>query len=156
MNLFLIAGLLFMSLVTHAFAVTGMDSTVVAGPVTQAIGIDMHIVLKGEDGSPIKDQYVQKPGDTSCEHCPELTLGNAISHALLYSYPDEKDLPWEQKYARSELATKIRNSSTIVLSAAEIVTIKILMNKMYNTLVVGDAAKLLEPNISAPSVAIPK
>lgn len=142
---------------TSPLPLTPFPGTTPAAKVTTPIvaGINMTIILKGEDGLPIKDQYVQKPGDNNCEHCPDLTLGHAASHALLYSYPDEKDLPGEQKFARYELANKVKENPNIVLSATEILTLKTLINKMYNALVVGDAFKILEPNVGPPALSVP-
>src|SRR5690242_16370454 len=83
-------------------------------------GINMTQIIVDENSVPVKDQYLQEADDPQCLKCKPLTLGAAIAHALFAALPSEKDVSGEQKFARGELALRIKNSTDAKLTAGEI------------------------------------
>ena len=77
---------------------------------------------------------------------PILTLARVSQTALLSDYRDETNLDPVEKQKRFWLAEKIHNQQKDpVLSPEEIATIKKLVAKAYNSLVMGRAWHLLDP-----------
>ena len=115
--------------------------------------IDTSVVITDELGKPAQDpvfatQVVdEKTGQArmDCAKCPTLTLGSAISHALLGSYQDERNLSGEQKQARGDLAKKARSSKSISLTSEEVTVVKKCLGEMYGPLVVSQAIPLIDP-----------
>jgi len=110
--------------------------------------IDMNIVLKNMDGSDVKllDGESKKV---------KLTLGHVCTNSLLNVYNDEKNLESKVKLSRFEMALKIEHCNDesidkdlskgkVDFTVEEISELKNLVNLSYNTLIVGQALKLLE------------
>jgi len=108
--------------------------------------IDMNIVLKNMDGSDVKllDGESKKV---------KLTLGHVCTNSLLNVYNDEKNLESKVKLSRFEMALKIKHCNEeslgidkgkVDFTVEEISELKNLVNLSYNTLIVGQALKLLE------------
>ena len=73
------------------------------------------------------------------------TLKKAVLTALVSNFEDERTLSGEEKLKRWELALKIKNASDPVsLTVEDVAEIKKLVGKLYGTLVVGQAYKMLE------------
>ena len=79
--------------------------------------------------------------------CSRLTLGAAALHALLTNYPDERDLPGEEKWRRGKLADKVSVGGNVDLSLDEMSKIKTLIGKMYGPTVIMRAWPLLDPTL---------
>lgn len=114
--------------------------------------IDMTFVLHDEAGRPAKDTLMATPDDAACTHCPALTLGRAVAHALFASFPDEREIGAEQKWARAVLAQRIRDDRAVRLDADEIAVVKRLLGKAYGGVVLMQAYPLLDPNARPPAV----
>lgn len=120
--------------------------------VMPARTIDMTTELHDEGGTPAKDVFNQGKDDPLCLHCPSLTLGHAISHALFATLPEERDLSAEQKWARGALAMRIKDDKAATLTADEVAVIKRLLGKLYGPIVVMQTYPILDPNAKAPEV----
>jgi|SRR6478752_2731155 len=116
-------------------------------------GINMTQVIVDENAVPVKDQYLQEPDDPKCLKCQPLTLGAAIAHALFAALPSEKDVSGEQKFARGELALRIKNNPDAKLTAAEVTVIKDLVGKLYNGVIITRIYPMIDPNAGPPAVA---
>lgn len=125
-------------------------------PLAAAAGgertIDMTVALHDEFGRPAKDTLAAAKDDPDCARCPPLTLGRACAHALFAAYPDERELPADQKWARAVLAQRIENDKAARLDAEEIAAIKRLLGKAYGGVVLLQAYPLLDPNATPPAV----
>ena len=72
-------------------------------------------------------------------------LKPVIVNALLGMFKDEEQLSGGEKLERWQLAIKINNADgDIELSAEEISLIKLLIGKMFTTIIVGQAFEMLE------------
>jgi hypothetical protein len=131
-----------------------LAALLLAGPARAADGrsVDMTAVLHDESGRPARDVLARLPGDADCAHCPVLTLGRAAAHALFAAFPDERELPADQKWARAVLAARIENDTAARLDAEEIAVIKRLLGKAYGGVVLMQAYPLLDPNARPPAV----
>jgi len=114
--------------------------------------IDMTVALNDEQGRPAKDVLARDADDATCAHCPVLTLGHAIAHALYAMFPDEKTEPQDQKWARGVLAQRIKDDKAAVLSSEEITVIKRELGKAYGPAILVQAYPLLDPNAKPPQV----
>lgn len=129
-----------------------LSSSVFAEDVKQ-FKIDMTTPLRNENGTPMKNGEQATKDDPACEKCETATLGYAVSHALNLPFRDESDLPGEQKWARSLLADRIKDSKTAVLSAPETALIEKLIGKAYPGFVIKQIIPLIDPNHPAPKIA---
>lgn len=96
------------------------------------MNVNLNTVLVNIDGKPLKK--LDK----------DLTLKIIITDALLQMNPDERNLSADEKLKRYELALKIRKNDAISLESDDTVLIKMLINKVYGTLVIGQTHSLLE------------
>jgi hypothetical protein len=98
------------------------------------------------DGRPFVDD-VRCPADTAgkrkCED--EVTLASIAVRALMANFPDEQNLPGEDKFKRFALAMKIKDGGEVAVSAEDVSLLKRLIGKLYTPLVVGRAFPLLDP-----------
>lgn len=79
------------------------------------------------------------------ENNKPVTLKKIVLNALVATYPGEENLAGDEKLKRWELALKIKNEpDPVSLKAEEVTEIKKLIAKMYGTLVVGQAFKMLD------------
>lgn len=120
--------------------------------------VDMTNVLMGEDGRPARDVFAKGPvaqgkedPDPTCEKCPVLSLGLAVSHALFATFSQDSDTP-DQKWARAVLAQRIKSEKAAQLSAEEISVIKRQLGKTYGGVVLMQAFPMLDPNAKPPEV----
>lgn len=122
--------------------------------ITPAVAADFDHALLDIDGAPITDDFI--PNARRCkieqfkEHadqCDTLTLGRAVQHALLASYPDEQNLAGEEKWKRGKLALQISKGGAFDLSAEDTATAKRLVAKLYGPLVVMTTWPLLDPSL---------
>lgn len=149
MRLFFLTALLF-----PVVAFAGTDPLASRQPeLSQVVThpIDMTRVLMS-DGKPIPDSIFMSKDDPDCVHCPVLTLGHAAEHALFAGYPDERDLPGEQKWSRGVLGERIKDDRAATPTVDEISLIKKLMGKLYGVAVVKEAYPLLDPNAAPPTL----
>jgi hypothetical protein len=114
--------------------------------------IDMTVPLVDEIGRPAKDVLAREPDDPTCAHCPVLTLGHAIAHALFATLPGDKNESAEQKWARGVLADRVRDNKAAALSAEELALIKRDLAEAYGSLVIMQTFPLLDPNAKPPTV----
>ena len=128
---------------------------IVAAPAmaqTKSQPIDMTVVLHDDNGRALKDPMDATPDDPKCAHCRDLTLGRAAAHALFGSYPDERSLSGDDKWARGLLAGRIRDAKKAELSAEEVTLLKKLIAEMYGPVVIVQAFPALDPNALPPKV----
>lgn len=72
-------------------------------------------------------------------------LKKVLIDALLQPFKDEENLSGEEKLKRFEMALKIKGVNDIIdFSSEDITLMKKLIGKMYTTLIVGQAWKILE------------
>lgn len=114
--------------------------------------INMNINLKDEKGEILKDPFIVAKEDPTCLKCVDLTIGAAIAHALNASLDDDRNLSWEQKWAMSVLADRIKKNSAAILVASEIVKIEERIGKMYSGIIIGQIIPILEPGREPPKV----
>lgn len=82
--------------------------------------------------------------DAAGEKTVPLTAQFAITRCLLESYSDEQTTSFEKAY-RGQLATRVFKSNGIVkLSSLDVTTIKTLIGKFYNTMIVSQIFDLLD------------
>lgn len=75
-----------------------------------------------------------------------INLGTVAENALLANYPDEANLPGEEKMRRFTLARKIHDQrKDPALSAEEVALVKKLIAKAYSPLITGEAWQMLDP-----------
>ena len=118
--------------------------------------IDMTMVLQDEAGKPAKDTLVSEAkGDRDCANCPNLTLGAAVAHSLFATYPDERELSGEDKWARARLAQRVKEDKAAALTANEVTLIKRLLAKAYGPIVLLQAYPVLDPNAKPPESVKP-
>jgi hypothetical protein len=114
--------------------------------------IDFGHVLLDENGKPAKDPAGQTADDPQCVKCPDFTLGIAAAHALVAQLPDERDLDPLQKWARGDMAMRLKQGKVHELSAEEVAVIKRLIGKIYGPWVVMQTYPLLDPGSKPPEV----
>lgn len=114
--------------------------------------VDMTTVLTDENHRPIKDQIERVTSDTSCEKCPDLTLGRAVAHALFFVSGDEKDVTAEQKWAWAAFAEQIRDNKAAAITNTQGDLIYKRLGKLYNGVVLMRAMPLIDPNRKAPAI----
>jgi len=123
-----------------------------AKPAPPARTIDMTAVLHDERGGPLKDPYTVAKDDPACAKCVDMTVGVAISHALLASLDEDRSLPWEQKWAFGLLAERVRANPAATLTAAETVKIEDRIGKVFSPIVIVQIVQMLEPGRKPPEV----
>lgn len=101
--------------------------------------------------APLLDQY-EKPLKDGLDGGSDLTLGRAAANALFAAYPDERDLPAEEKWARAELAMRLLRGDAVELTAEEVAKVKKLIGKCYSGLVIMRAYPLLDPAAMPPKI----
>src|SRR5580698_10714579 len=107
---------------------------IIAAPAsaqTKSQPIDMTVTLHDDNGHALKDPMDATPDDPKCTHCRDLTLGRAAAHALFGSYPDERNLSGDEKWARGLLAERMKDAPKAELSAEEVTLLKKLIAEMY-------------------------
>ena len=97
--------------------------------------LNLGVVLKGIDDEDLVDDRNKAP----------LTLRLCMISALVANYRGEEGLDGVEKLKRWELALKVKNApDPTELTVEEVVEIKKLISKLFGTVVVGQAYKLLE------------
>lgn len=114
--------------------------------------IDMTHVLVDDNGKPVIDLLMRDQGDPDCKLCGSLTLGAAIAHALTWTSEEDKNLTWEQRFARGFLAKKIRNDPKAKLSAGEVSVIERLLSRLYGAQILEQAISILDPGLQPPTI----
>lgn len=119
--------------------------------------VNMCSVYMDMDGNTMKDAFGLDPNSTEfasdLEKCRELTLGRVCYHALLANYVDEQNLTWETKWARGDLAQRIRDNTEAILSSEEVTLLKNLIGRMYNVAIITWALPILEPDCKPGKIA---
>jgi hypothetical protein len=114
--------------------------------------VDMTTVMTDENGAAIKDEWTRGT-DKDCSHCPSLTLGAAVSHALCNTLPDERnDVPGDQKWAWCAVGARVRSDPSAKLTGAETDLIYRRLSKMYSGIVLLKAMPLIDPNHKVPEI----
>lgn len=105
------------------------------------MSIDFTVVLNDQDESPLQDTLaMQANGGVKIN----LTLGRAVSHALMVQGNDEQEMTGEQKFHRGMLAFKVRDSKDCELKVEDIVLIKKQLARLYSPVVIYRAYLLLD------------
>lgn len=78
------------------------------------------------------------------EEGKNLTLGDVCCNALLFSYPEEKNVSGKVKYERWKLAAKLVDGGTVDVTLEDMTLIKDLVGKFYGPLLVGPIYNILE------------
>lgn len=117
--------------------------------------IDFSTILLDADNEPILDAPSAPLGANGLpdiSQAPILTLGRASAGALFTNFPDERDLPADEKCARAALALRVRQAKEIELSPEEASAIKRLLGKAFGGIVLLRAFPLLDPTYTPPRV----
>jgi len=119
------------------------------GFLTPAWAIDFNAIMMDEADQPIldcpNDAQGCVPGTEAWAKARKVTLGMIVSKALFASYPDEQQLPADEKWNRAALAMRVRDGKDVKLTVEEIALIKKLVGKAYSPLLVYRAFTLLDP-----------
>lgn len=89
-------------------------------------------VLNDLDGDPIKD------GEK------DLTVGRALSGALITAVQGQEDQTPAQAADKYDLAMKLRNQKEVNLSSEQVTLCKEMVAKVYAPIISGQIVKLLE------------
>ena len=115
--------------------------------IPAAFALDLTTPITDVDGTPAVDQLSPhkgvKCGETADFDC--LTIGRAITHALLFSYKDEQP-SGEDKFRRGELARKIIGADKIDFTATQVTEIKPLVGKLYGPWTIVQIYNALDPS----------
>lgn len=116
--------------------------------------IDMSRVLIEANGTPAAVCIEYDAVDAKvCKTSEPLTLGRAISIALLASFPDDQSLTGDLKWARGELGMRIRGSNAVALDSEEISAVKKYVGKFYGPAVIAQVFPLIDPNAKPPKLS---
>jgi len=117
--------------------------------------VDMTTPLFDEAGVPIKDGFNRNPtenkADPDCSNCPQLTVGDAVAHALFFIQQGESVTP-EQKWSWAILAEKVRKDKAAALNAAQADLIYKRLGILYSGAILMKAMPLIDPNRQPPEV----
>ena len=114
--------------------------------------VNMQTTIKDEKGKPAKDfAYVTKE-DPTCANCSLLTVGVVIARALNATFPDERDLSGEQKWARSVLADRLKDNKAATLTVKEADLIEKLVGKAFGGETIKQVVPLIDPNKKTPEI----
>jgi hypothetical protein len=111
--------------------------------LAQTQAIDFTRVLVGVDGKPLQSSDPKKTTG--------MTLSEAAVAGLETILDEDKQSSGTDKFKLDELAHKIYEKKSVVLTVEEIALIKTRIGKAYGPLVVGPAWRLLDPAESKDS-----
>lgn len=114
--------------------------------------VNMETPVRDDKGAVAKDMTFATKDDMTCTKCPVLTVGTVISRALNASFPDEANLPGDQKWARSVLAQRLKDDKAAKLTAKEAELIERLVGKGYGGDVIRQIMPLIDPNKKPPEL----
>ena len=106
-----------------------------------ALAIDFNRFLLDDDDKPICE--VAKENDV-CPQGRNFTLGRAVRNALYAAFPDEQNLPGDEKVKRAELAMRTKQENA-QFQAEDFALMKKLTGKLYSPLIVMRIWELLDP-----------
>jgi hypothetical protein len=95
--------------------------------------------LKTLDGSDVVDVAAIKDGVA-----PVLSMKTVAVNSLMATFEDDRNVSGDEKLNRYLLATRINAGGEVELNAEEILSLKKLIGRGYNALVVGQAFLFLE------------
>lgn len=133
-----------MKQLVRIFTLTIVILAGIAATAQQPRTINFTQELSGIDGKPI-------PGPDN----KPVTLGDVSVGALLLNLSDDSKLSGPEKLGLWDLAHKINKNSACSLSVDEMKTIMDRIGKSYNTVVVGPALHMLDPNAQGESPKAP-
>ena len=99
--------------------------------------IDFNKPILDLSGKPVKQDDSAKSANA--------TLGTVAVNALMAAYRDEDSLSGADKARRYALALKINKGGTVDLKSEDVTTIKTLIGKAFNPLIVGRAYEIIDP-----------
>lgn len=140
------------SLIAAAAMMLAYTPAIYAAEPPKSWTVDMTTVLTDESHRPIKDQLDRAPDDQSCAKCHDLTLGDAIAHALFFVGGDEKDVTPEQKWSWAAFAERIRDDKAAQITNTQGDLIYRRLGRLYGGIVLMRAMPLIDPNRKAPTV----
>lgn len=139
------------------FVAIAITAAAMAAGVRPAAAVDFTQVLM-EEGCPIsEDPNLTKLRTTATiagPECnrekmapPDLTLGLAVYHALMFTPQSEQATPTggEEKQRRGDLAKRVRNAKDDTPSAEEIALMKKMLAALYGPVIISEAFPLLDP-----------
>ena len=108
--------------------------------------IDFTAVLTDQDGDPMRE-CSDKPLPADLQNCKTyrlITLGLVALGALVTQEPGQTP---ETVVLRGELGLRLYKATAVVLTPEEIVLLKTLIAKRYNTLIGYRAFRLIDPTV---------
>ena len=119
--------------------------------------IDMTAPLSDWDGKPMKDALQATIEDQTCTKCDDLTLGMAVTHAMLMVLRDDTGIDGAQRWQWQEIVRRVHKDKAAQLTAKEQAVIGDRLLKVYANLpngavVIGAAMPLIDPNRKPPEL----
>ena len=108
--------------------------------------IDFTAKLHDLDGKAIQVTGADGKGIVGADgKVQELTLGDVSVNALEGGLAEDANVAGSVKFQRDELARKIYKHSNVSLSVEDIALIKERIGKLYGSMIIGSAWRLLDP-----------
>jgi hypothetical protein len=119
--------------------------------------VDMTAMLKDFDGNPLKDLFQQSTEDPNCAKCDDLSLGQAVVHALLTVLREDNGIESSLRWAWGDAAGRVRKDNAAKLSGAEQKLFGDRILKVYANIpnggqVMAAALPLVDPNREIPKI----
>lgn len=119
--------------------------------------VDMTAALSDWDGKPIKDAFTAAQDDPACAKCDDLTLGSAITHAMLIALRGDESIDAGQRWAWQEIVRRIHKNKAAQLTGKEQAVIGDRLIKVYanipnGSIVIGAVMPLIDPNRKPPEL----
>jgi len=103
-------------------------------------------VLKDLEGLAIKDSYMVEEDGERVSKERDLTVGNALSGALVAGVTAQKEIKPTEAADMYGLAMKLRNQKEVTLKSEEVTLCKNTIVKAFQPLISGQIILLLEPS----------
>jgi hypothetical protein len=134
-----------------------MFSTAILADEPAKFAADMTTVLADWEGKPLKDAFQQTPEDQACAKCDDLTLGMAVTHAMLLALRGDEGIDGAQRWAWQETVRRVHKDKAAQLTGKEQSVIgdrliKVYANLPNGSVVIGAAMPLIDPNRKAPEL----
>ena len=113
---------------------------VCAAETPAAHAIDFTVILKDLDGKPMVNGDPKDP--------KPLSLSDVAIVALEATLEEDNKAGGQAKFDHDQLARKVHNKASVVLTAEEIALLKERIGKAWGALVVGQAWRLLDPAVA--------
>jgi hypothetical protein len=119
--------------------------------------IDMTTPLLDWDDHPIKDAFQSTQEDPTCTKCDDLSLGMAVTHAMLSVVRGDENVDGAQRWTWQELVRRVHKNKAAQLSGKEMVVIgdrliKVYANVPNGSVIIGAAMPLIDPKRKPPEL----